>query len=215
MYQYLKTPATCGAAVVLGLGLSAAPADAVPVSYNSRVAFDAAAGPLAGFEDFEDLTPIFGDTQGPWDSDTDDEIVDPGDIAEGVAFDGTGGDLLAVAPPEFGFSSIAVGATFFSDELDILFEAGVNAVGLDILHADEGYGLSDITVSLFDMDDAWQGRLTAPPGPSRSCHARLPNRRGLGADHGCVDRRPARDSVAVPPDGAARRNPRRPAWPHP
>ena len=151
MYQYLKTVTTCGAAIVLGLGLSAAPADAVPISYNSRVAFEAAAGPLAGFEDFEDLNAIMAGAAGPWNSDTDNPIVDPGDIAEGVAFDASAGGLVTGGPPDF--SSIMIGANSLWEELDVIFDAGVNAVGLDIFHANGGL-MSNITVSLFDMDDA-------------------------------------------------------------
>lgn len=156
MYQCFKTFTACGAALVLGLGLglSATPADAALIAYNDRTAFENAAGPLAGFEGFEEAA-LFGVGQpSPWDSATDDDVFSPGDLTGGVTFfDEPGGFLFAFGPEfeptDVDLQSIAIGSSVFLFSFSMEFAPGVDAVGFDIFQSGSG----QMTISLFDPDD--------------------------------------------------------------
>ena len=156
MYQCFKTCTARGAALALGLGvgLSAASADAALIAYNDRTAFASAAGPLAGFEDFEDAALLGMGQPSPWSSATDDDVFSPGDLAEGVTFfDEPGGSLFAlgpdVPPGDVDLPSIAIGSSTFLFSFSLAFAPGVDAVGFDVFQSGSG----QMTISLFDPND--------------------------------------------------------------
>ncbi len=138
----------------LSLNLANTEATAAPLFFDDRTAFENAAGPLAGFEDFEEAFQGPGSMSepGPWNSDTDDSVFDPGDIAEGISFVSTAGNLAAL-DNDFSpnLDGSAIGPNSFGQDLIISFLPGVNAAGFDIFQfigAAEG-----IVVSLFDIND--------------------------------------------------------------
>ncbi len=122
---------------------------ATPVFYDNRTAFDIAAGPLAGFEDFEQAKVAFEGAAGPWNSLTDNNIFSQGDLAEGISFNANGG--LVAASPGVVTPSWSIFPNLNGGTMDITFSiAAVNAVGLDLFNFSGG----DLTVSLFDTNDA-------------------------------------------------------------
>lgn len=140
--------------LALALGLASFEAEAAPVFFDDRTLFDAATGPLAGFEDFEAAFDGPGSMSepGPWNSDTDDSVFSPGDIAEGISFVSSAGNLAALDDSSFSdLTSTAIGPNSFGSDLVISFLPGVNAIAFDVFQvfaAPQG-----ITVSLFDISD--------------------------------------------------------------
>ena len=149
-YPYFKSLVTC--AGILVMGLFAASANAAPVFFGDRTTFDNEAGPLSGFEDFEEANLGMVDQPGPWDSTTDDAIFSPGEIVEGVAFDSTGTNSLIALGPAFGLPSIAIGPFLSTGDLDIFFTPGVNAVGFDVF-LDSSSPIVEMAIGVFDVDD--------------------------------------------------------------
>jgi len=122
---------------------------ATPIFYDSRAAFDIAAGPLTGFEDFEEAKVDFVGATGPWNSLTDNDIFSSGDLAEGISFNANGG--LVAASPGIVTPSWSIFPNVNGGTMDITFSVfAVNAVGLDLFNFFGG----DLTVSLFDTNDA-------------------------------------------------------------
>ena len=149
-YPYFKSLVTC--AGILVTGLFAASANAAPVFFSDRTTFDNEAGPLSGFEDFEEANLGMVDQPGPWDSTTDDAIFSPGEIVEGVAFDSTETSSLIALGPAFGLPSIAIGPFLSTGDLDIFFTPGVNAVGFDVF-LDSSSPIVEMAIGVFDVDD--------------------------------------------------------------
>ncbi len=138
----------------IALSLASGSVTAAPVFFDDRTAFDNAAGPLSGFEDFENAFtgPGAMSEPGPWNSNSDDSVFDPGDIVEGISFASSAGNLVAL-DNDFSpnLDGAAIGPNSFGQDLIITFLPGVNAVGFDLFQfigAAEG-----IVVSLFDLDD--------------------------------------------------------------
>ena len=153
MYRYFKPLTVCAAAVVMAV--SAAPADAALIFYDDRTAFDAATGPLTGFEDFEDVNLLGVAVLGPWDSTADDPVVSPGDIVDGVTFSSDGG-LFALGPPGMAFPSVVIGPTAIPAGLNITLAAGMTAVGFDLFHLND-LPVPELTIDLFGPDDVPAG----------------------------------------------------------
>ena len=135
----LKTSAValCASLVCLGAASQAAHAG---VFFTNETDFTMAAGPLAGFEDFEEGAVAAGGVAAfptLLDSTTDNAAFSPGDIAAGLALrdvPGPDGNGLALADAGFnGLLSKAVGSNIFSDQLLVEFSVPVDAVGFNAL----------------------------------------------------------------------------------
>lgn len=159
--MYRKNRIAYGASILLSallLNLESTEATAAPVFFDDRTLFDAAAGSLSGFEDFEGASQDPGamSEPGPWNSDTDDSVFSPGDIAEGISFVSSAGNLAALDGSSFSdLTSTAIGPNSFGSDLIISFLPGVNAVAFDVFQvfaAPQG-----ITISLFDISDVLIG----------------------------------------------------------
>ena len=132
----LKTSvvALCASFVCLGAASQAAHAG---VFFTNDADFTLAAGPLSGFEDFEEGdVPVGGtDFAAPLDSTTDNGIFSPGDIAPGLALrdqPGPGSEgLIALDAGSFGALSNVVGTNLLADELVLEFSVPVDAVGFN------------------------------------------------------------------------------------
>lgn len=116
--------------------LTAAPAAAAPLVFDTRPAFKAAAGPVLT-ERFDGCDPVTEAFTGPLSAATDIGVCAVGAIRAGVTFvDDPGPDGLAMYLAAPGFA--ANGTTALgqnnpaSDAINILFDAPVRAAGLDI-----------------------------------------------------------------------------------
>ena len=160
-----RSTQTAVAAVFLTCALCAWSATATAASltiYNSRVAF-ATANPGLAVEDFEDvsfagpISPAFSD---PLDSLTNNGIVAPGDILQGVTFSTPDNivpdaDLVFVGPgyvPSWterpDVTTTMLGSNVGTDNLDMFFSSGISAVGFDFFNV---WGpASPMTISLYE-----------------------------------------------------------------
>lgn len=140
------------AAVPLFFALETA---AAPLFFDDRQAFLEAAGALSGFEDFEaaNTNPATSMPEpGDWDSNSDDSVFSPGDLAEGIRFSSFPGDLIAVAG---GFSPASTGAAIGPEDLEsdllVSFQVDVNAFGFDLFNLGEGEEIFRISMrNIFD-----------------------------------------------------------------
>lgn len=110
------------------------------VFFTNEADFNLAAGPLAGFEDFEAGNVGAGSVvivPAPLDSTTDNAFFSPGDIAPGLSLrDGPGPGASGLALVGAGFAGVlskAVGANLFVDQLVLEFSVPVDAVGFNAL----------------------------------------------------------------------------------
>ena len=162
--------ALVAAVLLLALAGLAGPAAAAPIFFDDRAVFDAAAGPLDAFEDFEDAVIPDGPAGpsgppegvaaalGPWDSTTDNGIFSPGDLVEGVVFVSViDNHLVVLDDGAFGSPTKTLGPAIFADELDMVFPAGVEAVGFDLIVPTTGSSPVQSIVSLFDLNDVLIG----------------------------------------------------------
>ena len=133
----LKTSvvALCASLVCLGAASHAAHAG---VFFTNEADFTLAAGPLAGFEDFEEgnISPgTARDFNAPLDSTSDNVAFSPGDITPGLALrDEPGPGVSGLLIVGFGFFSIpskAVGTNIFANQLVLEFSVPVDAVGFN------------------------------------------------------------------------------------
>ncbi len=139
---------------------------AAPIFFDDRQAFLEAAGALAGFEDFEaaNTNPATSMPESSWDSDSDDSVFSPGDIAEGIRFSGGAGDLIAVAG---GFSPTSTGAAIgpatLENNLLVSFQTDVNAFGFDLFNLGEGEEI--FRISMRDTLDEFVAEAFVSAGP--------------------------------------------------
>ena len=152
-----------GVALASCLSLMSLESVAAPIFFEDRTLFENAAGPLSGFEDFEGAFtgPGAMSEPGPWNSGSDDSVFDPGDIADGISFASSLGNL-AVVEESFSPNATgnAIGPNGFASDLSISFLPTVNAVGFDIFQV---FGAAEgIVVSLFDVNDFLIGATEVP-----------------------------------------------------
>lgn len=153
----------CIAALPLFLAMESS---AAPIFFDDREAFMAAAGALAGFEDFEaaNTNPATSMPESSWDIDSDDSVFSPGDIAEGIRFSGGTGDLVAVAG---GFSpastGTAIGPASLANNLLVSFQTDVNAFGFDLFNLGEGEEM--FRISMRDVFDQFVAEAFVSAGP--------------------------------------------------
>ncbi len=133
--------------------LSSLDASAAPVFFDDRQAFMEAVGALSGFEDFEAANINPGPSAiapGAWDSNSDNAIFSPGDLAEGIDYDSFPGDLMAVDGSFSAASTgVAIGPADADDNFFIDFNLPVNAFGLDLFLLGEGEQIFTIDVRTF------------------------------------------------------------------
>ncbi len=152
-----------GVALASCLSLMSLESAAAPIFFEDRELFENAAGSLSGFEDFESAFTGPGSMSepGPWNSNSDDSVFDPGDIADGVSFASSLGNL-AVVEGDFlpNATDNTIGPNSFSSDLNISFLPTVNAVGFDVFQI---FGAAEgIVVSLFDLNDLLIGATEVP-----------------------------------------------------
>ncbi|MCJ8296958.1 MAG: PEP-CTERM sorting domain-containing protein [Colwellia sp.] len=112
-------------------------ANAGLVFFNDRAAFELASGLSGITEDFESAN------LGDW------EIADIGEIASGLNVSASYGDVVALSSDYYG--SQTVGATEFNASTILSFDAGVQAIGLDLF----SFEISDIfDISIFGVGDS-------------------------------------------------------------
>ncbi len=165
--MWARTTRLTGVACIAALPfLSTVELSAAPIFFDDREAFMAAAGALAGFEDFEaaNTNPATSMPESSWDSDSDDSVFSPGDIAEGIRFSGGTGDLVAVAG---GFSPASTGAAIgpasLENNLLVSFQTDVNAFGFDLFNLGEGEEM--FRISMRDVFDEFVAEAFVSAGP--------------------------------------------------
>jgi len=117
-----KVALTIAAAILCSADASAS----LLSTYTSQFDFQAAAGPTV-LEDFQGISTgtSFGTFTGPLDSTTSNSIVSPGDIVPGLTIQSSSGTLEFVQ-----YQPWVVGPA--GDTMELLFQPGVQAVGLDV-----------------------------------------------------------------------------------
>jgi hypothetical protein len=113
-------------------------ANAGLVFYNDRAEFELASGLSGITEDFESAN------LDDW------EIADVGEIAEGLNVSASHGDVVALSSDYYGGSQ-TVGAAEFDASTILSFDAGVQAIGLDLFSID----ISDLfDISIFGVGNS-------------------------------------------------------------
>lgn len=145
----------------------AAESSAAPIFFDDRDAFMAAAGALAGFEDFEaaNIGPENGmPGTDSWDSTSDDSVFSPGDIVTGIRFSSFPGDQMAV-PGGFSPNStgIAIGPEDADSDLSINLFTEINALGLDLFNLGESEQVFNISIR--DSFDEFVTEIQVTAGP--------------------------------------------------
>lgn len=165
--MHARATSAVGAALIAAMPLFfALDASAAPIFFDDREAFLEAAGALSGFEDFEaaNTNPATSMPESSWDSDSDDSVFSPGDIAEGIRFSGGTGDLIAVAG---GFSPASTGAAIgpasLENDLLVSFQTDVNAFGFDLFNLGEGEEM--FRISMRDVFDEFVAEAFVSAGP--------------------------------------------------
>jgi PEP-CTERM motif-containing protein len=148
--------------------VAAVPAHAIPITFTSRAAFNAAAPglPLETFEAGLVSAGLVTVCNGPLSGATDSLCFPVGGLLSGVTYSASPGPSMAVLGANFltvGNASIVLGPNAFSDTFNIAFSGSANAVGFDVF---AGPGAGNVAISAFTPADVPLGAFTilAPVG---------------------------------------------------